>query len=62
MFQLAVRALQSIKKSSKQNFIFDMLYYIHTYIIGHYNTSDRIIDLVSQTTGSANNVIYLENA
>ena len=24
--------------------------YIHTYIIGHYNPSVRIIDLVSQTT------------
>ena len=25
-------------------------YYIHTYIIGHYNPSVRIIDLVSYTT------------
>ena len=25
-------------------------YYIHTYIIGHYNPSVRIIDLVSHTT------------
>ena len=26
------------------------LFYIHTYIIGHYNTSVRIIDLISHTT------------
>ena len=26
------------------------LYYIHTYIIGHYNPPNRIIDLVSHTT------------
>ena len=29
---------------------FESLHYIHTYIIGHYNPSVRIIDLVSHTT------------
>ena len=43
-------ALKNYRIFSQISFFYLKVQYIHTYIIGHYNPSVRIIDLVSHTT------------
>ena len=51
MVSLMVDCMHLLKGYPSGDVLFAKLYfYIHTYIIGHFNISVRIIDLVSHTT------------